>query len=110
MTIIINVCWADKLSQWYDRYADSIKEGMFLTFLIGSIPSLIISLLRYFNITQVFDLGHLIINEIATALLFVYGILSIYIIALFVFWLSELNTEHHWFELKHCKQQVTEDT
>lgn len=110
MTIEINVCWYDKTCGWFERHSDNIKSIFFLLFLIGSVPSAIIGWSRFFNINQFFNMGNQIFNEGMTAILSLYGLVSIFDLLYLIAILVDLNEEHHWFALKHCENKVKEYT
>lgn len=109
MTIIINLCWVDKIENWYDRNISEIKRYFLIFIMIASIPAFIVGILMFFDlIPSIYEgkQGMNLIDWTVTGGLMMYGLGgSVVFVIVITNTLQELNKEKHWFQIKHCEDK-----
>ncbi len=109
MTIIIDLCWVDKIGNWYDRNISEIKRYFWIFIMFASIPALLIGILMFFDlIPSTFEgkQGMSLIDWTVTGGLMMYGLGGSVVFTIVITnTLQEMNKEKNWFHIKHCEDK-----
>lgn len=107
MTIVINLCWYDKLKRSYRRREQQIDKALKSIGLFAGIPAIItVIYMLTDSVVKHGTIREAMIPFPVLVLLTVYGaVASPIAIGTIIKYLKEKNTEKHWFEVKHCKDE-----
>lgn len=105
MTIVIDLCWYDRLNRWTERNSETAKKIFVGFLLVMSPPALIAGILMMLNVIPSFydRSGWSLIDDFGTFALVALGFVgSLILFAIVISTLRDLNEKKHWFKIKHC--------
>lgn len=106
MTIVIDVCWIDKIKDWGQIHGEKAKQGIIIFILLASLPTFIVGFLMYADIipSSFEGIPSMIPFDYTITLgSLAYGLIgSLILFAVTASYLKEMNTKKNWFEIKHC--------
>lgn len=105
MTIVINLCWYDKMQGWIERKKEKIFFYFLLAILILSPTALVFGIALYTEtIFSPFNkAGWYLIDWAITGILLLYGVIgTLFLIYFGIDFFKDQNAKKHWFKIKHC--------
>lgn len=105
MTIVIDLCWYDRLNRWAVSKEETAKKIFIGFLLVMSPPAFIAGILMMLNVIPPLygRSGWGLFDDFGTFGLVVLGFFGSLILSVIIIGnLKEMNEKKHWFEIKHC--------